>query len=80
LKPNELEYFYQEPLKKRNKKISGKHLSLALQGGGCKGVSYIGAYQALKEYYGDSLPIKSIIGSSAGGILGLAICCQLSDE
>ena len=45
-----------------------------------KGISYIGAYNALKNHYGDDIKIKSIIGSSAGGILGLAICCGLSDE
>lgn len=45
-----------------------------------KGVSYIGAYQALKEHWKENLHIRSIIGSSAGGILGLAICCELKDE
>jgi predicted acylesterase/phospholipase RssA len=40
---------------------------------------YIGSYKALKEY--SSLTnIKSVIGSSAGGIVGLAISCQLEPE
>lgn len=47
---------------------------MALQGGGCKGVQYIGAYKALKKNKPNA-KITSIIGSSAGAIIGLAICC-----
>jgi predicted acylesterase/phospholipase RssA len=35
-------------------------------------VSYVGVYKALKELH-RGIPINSIIGSSAGGILALAI-------
>lgn len=45
----ELEYFYQEPLLIRNREIKGRHLSLALQGGGVKGLAYIGAYEGIKK-------------------------------
>lgn len=78
-KPNELEYFYIEPKSERTKQFKGKHYSLALQGGGVKGLAYIGAYNGIKSYNREKkeedIPIKSIIGSSAGGILGLGICC-----
>ena len=52
MKPNELEYFYQEPKKIRTKEIKGKHFGLALQGGGVNGIAYIGAYQAMLKHYG----------------------------
>ena len=57
------------------KKSNFKHYNLAFQGGGAKGYAYIGAYKALKEYRtreGRPIPIKSIIGSSAGGIVAIA--------
>ena len=61
--------------------IKELHFSIALQGGGCKGIAYIGAYQAMIEQYKDKFDvkekIKSIIGSSAGGILALAFCCEM---
>ena len=78
-KDRELEYFYQEPLSVRRKNIKGKHYSLALQGGGVKGLAYIGAYNGLKKE-ADGTRVTSIIGSSAGGILGLAICCEMPDK
>lgn len=53
-------------------------MSIALQGGGVKGLAYIGAYNGIKKT-GDK-KISSIIGSSAGGILGLAICCDIAEE
>jgi predicted acylesterase/phospholipase RssA len=51
------------------------HYSLAFQGGGAKGIAYVGAYRALIENKHDSksIPLKSIMGSSAGGIIALAI-------
>ena len=56
-------------------------MSLALQGGGCKGVLYIGAYKAIKSMLKESGGcISSVIGSSAGGILGLAICCNMDPK
>lgn len=70
-----------EPEKKRNKVIKKKHFALALQGGGCKGVTYIGAYKAIFDYYQkEGLDITTIIGSSAGGIFALAICCRMASE
>ena len=81
LEENELEYLYQEPEKIRTREIKGKHLSIAFQGGGAKGISYIGVYEALKaQMEKDNSEIKSVIGSSAGGILGLAVCCGLSSK
>lgn len=43
-------------------------------------MSYIGVADALKKFYGDEVKAKTIIGSSAGGILGLAFCLDLSQE
>ena len=60
LKPQEntVEYFYQEEEQKRNldlRKIDDtKHISLALQGGGVKGVEYVGAYKALLDSMGSA--------------------------
>ena len=54
-------------------------MSLALQGGGCKGVQYIGAYKGLIANL-RNIKITSVIGSSAGSILGLAICLGLKPE
>ena len=57
-------------------------MNIAFQGGGAKGVSYVGVYEALislqRNIFKSSdsqvkLPIRSVIGSSAGGILSLAI-------
>lgn len=47
----DLQYFYIEPESHRMKKIKQKHIALALQGGGCKGVTYIGAYKAILDHY-----------------------------
>lgn len=52
---------------------------MALQGGGVKGISYVGAYRALiEENNHEYPPFESIIGSSAGGILAMAIACQMT--
>ena len=37
----------------------------------------MGAYLAMKDHYGEDLNLTSVMGSSAGGILGLAISCHL---
>jgi predicted acylesterase/phospholipase RssA len=52
---------------------------LAFQGGGAKGVAYVGAYSAIKEMkrYENSVPITSIMGSSAGGIIALAVSTNI---
>jgi len=42
-------------------------------------VSYVGVYKALKELH-KGIPINSIIGSSAGGILALAISTEMKPE
>jgi predicted acylesterase/phospholipase RssA len=52
---------------------------LAFQGGGAKAVSYTGVFKALKELH-RSTPITSIIGSSAGGLLALAIGTEMKPE
>jgi predicted acylesterase/phospholipase RssA len=67
-----MHYPYKEPLARRNKESPECHFNLAFQGGGAKGVSYVGVYKALKELH-STIPISSVIGSSAGGILALAI-------
>ena len=79
LKTNEISYYYKEPLTIRNKVINKCHFNLAFQGGGAKGVSYVGVYKALKDLHRD-VPIRSIIGSSAGGILALAITTEMQPE
>ena len=45
-------------------------------------MQYIGAYKAVTEPNEgiEKRPITTIIGSSAGGIIGLGICCQMSCE
>ena len=68
------------PKKIRTKDIKGKHFALALQGGGAKGLAYIGAYKAMQEHYGTNFPLKSVIGSSAGSVLGLDFACGLDVE
>lgn len=59
----------------REMQFYSTHYSLAFQGGGAKGLAYVGSYRAIQENKSDglSIPIKSIIGSSAGGIIALAI-------
>lgn len=78
-KSNEIEYYYKEPLSQRNKQTNYCHFNLAFQGGGAKGVSYVGVYKALKELHKNT-PINSVIGSSAGGILALAISSEMSPD
>lgn len=55
-----------------------------MQGGGAKGIAYVGIHdivqETLKELKGKDAPIKTVIGSSAGSILGLAVCCGLNQE
>ena len=63
----------------KDKQIDKKHISLALQGGGVKGVEYVGAYKAILDEF-QGMEITTIIGSSAGGIIGLAICCEMKPE
>lgn len=73
LKELELEYPYVEPHNLRVVEETEKeHLHLAFQGGGVKGFAYIGAYKALKDIY-QNISIKSVIGSSAGSMIALAI-------
>jgi predicted acylesterase/phospholipase RssA len=42
-------------------------------------VAYVGAYKAILDNYSQE-EIKTIIGSSAGGIIGLAVCCKISPD
>lgn len=60
----------------REMQFYSTHYSLAFQGGGAKGLAYVGSYRAIQENRSSDdkpIPIKSIIGSSAGGIIALAI-------
>jgi hypothetical protein len=72
-----VEYPFRETLMRRRKLIKEKSYSLVFQGGGAKGVAYVGSYQAIKEMKNKKnkkdIPITSIMGSSAGGIIALAI-------
>lgn len=54
--------------------------SLVFQGGGAKGVAYVGAYQAIKQQRRGlkPIPISSIMGSSAGGIIALAVSTDIN--
>ena len=74
---------YQEPKFRRNKLYLSKHFHLAFQGGGAKGLAYVGSYRSIRQKRAPNqysvkqeeapIPIKSIQGSSAGGIIALAI-------
>jgi hypothetical protein len=44
-----VEYPFRETLVRRRKLIKEKSYSLVFQGGGAKGVAYVGSYQAIKE-------------------------------
>jgi predicted acylesterase/phospholipase RssA len=61
--------------------MKGQSYSLAFQGGGAKGVAYVGAYQAIRELRKEGenkpIPITSIMGSSAGGIIALAVSTNI---
>lgn len=44
-------------------------------------MQYVGAYKAILEQERErEMKVRSVIGSSAGGILGLAVCCGLPTE
>ena len=45
---------------------------MAFQGGGAKGVAYVGTYKAIQNNH-EEIPLKSIMGSSAGGITAIAV-------
>ena len=65
----------------RSNKIFGfQKYCLAFQGGGAKGLAYAGAIKALQEVKIDKeeVPIKSIMGSSAGGIVAIAASTGIS--
>lgn len=55
--------------------------SLAFQGGGAKGLAYVGAYRALRENKidGKRIPAKTIMGTSAGGITALGASTDIPD-
>ncbi len=42
-----ISYKYQEPKLQRYKEFKRPHLALAFQGGGVKGVSYVGVYKQI---------------------------------
>ena len=59
-----------------------KHIQCSIQGGGAKGLAYVGAYKALlKQKHTcpltnkklNRIPIKSMIGASVGSLLALTI-------
>jgi hypothetical protein len=77
-----VEYPLKEAVVVKRKFMRVKSYSLAFQGGGAKGVAYVGAYQAIKEMSNDGkpVPITSIMGSSAGGIIALAVSTGIAPE
>ena len=71
-----LEYNYIEPENIRFKKETQQpHLHLAFQGGGAKGIAYIGAYQAIRELNPHDI-VTSVIGSSVGSLCALSIAAK----
>lgn len=56
-----------------------EHFHLAFQGGGAKGIAYIGAYKAIRIMLPND-KVTSVIGSSAGSMCALAIASQISPE
>jgi hypothetical protein len=90
LSRNRISYPYQQCKFERNRIFLSKHFNLAFQGGGAKGLAYVGAYRAIREekcknLYAENkeiptaIPIKSIMGSSAGGIIALAISTEIPE-
>jgi len=51
----------------KNKKRRGKGITLVLSGGGAKGLAHIGVIEVLVK---DKIPIKRIVGTSAGALVG----------
>lgn len=74
-----IEFPFKESIARKRKYMKEKSYSLVFQGGGAKGVAYVGAYQAIKEMTKDGIPvpITSIMGSSAGGIIALAVSTNI---
>ena len=83
---NQFSYPFKEYELRTNKVFGYQNYCLAFQGGGAKGLAYVGAYRALQEVKikdiksNDSItvPIKSIMGSSAGGITAIAASTGIS--
>lgn len=71
LKEHQIQYPYTHQERNRRTLIRENHYALAFQGGGAKGLAYAGVYKALLQ--NSMKPIRSIIGSSAGGIFALAV-------
>ena len=66
-----------EPESFRHKNFETEHYSIALQGGGAKGVCYVGMAKAILE---DSIPVKSLLCSSIGCLCGLMMACGVKYE
>lgn len=83
-KNNQIVIPFRSPIRNLSKRVIKEHYSLAFQGGGAKGLAYVGAYRALKQIKtkhngGTTIPVKSIMGSSAGGIIALAVSTGIPD-
>jgi predicted acylesterase/phospholipase RssA/tetratricopeptide (TPR) repeat protein/ankyrin repeat protein len=58
-----------------------RYKNIVLQGGGPKGIAYIGAIQCLEEALGSGLPsIRRIAGTSAGAITSLLLALGFKSE
>lgn len=54
-----------------------KKVGLVLSGGATRGLSYIGVFQALKEYH---IPVDFVAGTSAGALAGAFFCAGVGTE
>ena len=77
---NQFSYPFKEYELRTNKVFGYQNYCLAFQGGGAKGLAYVGAYKALQEVKigKEQVPTKSIMGSSAGGITAIAASTGIS--
>ena len=57
--------------------LIGKSIGLCLSGGGAKGNAHIGVYKALIE---NDIPIDTVCGTSAGGIIASLIASGHSPD
>lgn len=55
----------------------GPELALVFEGGGAKGVAYVGALRAIEDR---KLRIAAVAGASAGAITATLIACRFSAE
>ena len=67
---NDIKNSYKNIYFNGDKMNNNKEINLVLQGGGVKGLAYIGALRCLEE---NNYVIKNIAGSSIGSVIGALI-------